>query len=134
MGGETLMEVSVLSGVQGLSPRGRGNLIVADRDGISYRSIPAWAGKPCCTEQPWETAKVYPRVGGETVDRALLPSLVGGLSPRGRGNLLAAVDRPPTERSIPAWAGKPPHTIPKERMAPVYPRVGGETSAPIVSI
>ena len=32
-----------------------------------------------------------------------------GLSPRGRGNRLAASKRTSSMRSIPAWAGQPPN-------------------------
>ena len=52
---------------RGLSPRGRGNryaTIVALR---SSRSIPAWAGEPCCPGCQVLPLEVYPRVGGGTL-------------------------------------------------------------------
>ena len=52
-----------------------------------------------------------------------------GLSPRGRGNLVALVAVVLPDGSIPAWAGEPhPKFRPSGRRR-VYPRVGGGTTA-----
>ena len=51
---------------EGLSPRGRGNLLVADQHRFRSGSIPAWAGKPTWPESNRRPSAVYPRVGGET--------------------------------------------------------------------
>ena len=73
----------------GLSPRGRGNLLGAYPDYASRGSIPAWAGKPIASLNTSARRRVYPRVGGETTRPASLLRRLTGLSPRGRGNLLA---------------------------------------------
>ena len=116
-------------------------------------SIPAWAGKPFTPTIAEGADVVYPRVGGETKDARLLANHLGGLSPRGRGNLRPARIRARIVGSIPAWAGKPNGYAHQRRtgytvrsipawagkpystrcaMLPsvcrrVYPRVGGET-------
>ncbi len=53
--------------------------------------------------------------------------LVGGLSPRGRGNL--AINQLPDRPggSIPAWAGEPAGNRYRDTRCRVYPRVGGGT-------
>ena len=53
---------------QGLSPRGRGNLFFFRIAPTFFRSIPAWAGKPCGCLRTHRTLRVYPRVGGETTN------------------------------------------------------------------
>ena len=71
---------------QGLSPRARGNRVVAVVDEARRGSIPACAGEPW---KVWLTRypnRVYPRVRGGTHE-AQLPALrEAGLSPRARGN------------------------------------------------
>ena len=51
-----------------------------------------------------------------------------GLSPRGRGNLIAETGSLIGDRSIPAWAGEPFPARPELCVQPVYPRVGGGTA------
>ena len=107
VGGETMMQCTVQSVTQGLSPRGRrtwvGSTSAWNTPGLSprgrgnphggcgcriiQRSIPAWAG--------------------DTRSRGAFPGRLTGLSPRGRGNLKRVVVDPALQRSIPAWAGKP---------------------------
>ena len=50
-----------------------------------------------------------------------------GLSPRGRGNLLASAGPAAFLRSIPAWAGEPVIDDRLSKEGEVYPRVGGGT-------
>ena len=50
----------------GLSPRGRGNLMVHPWQFGDMGSIPAWAGEPTCVACQWTPDMVYPRVGGGT--------------------------------------------------------------------
>ena len=66
MGGETRGGANEIDQIDGLSPRGRGNL--ADRElGLDIAgSIPAWAGKPTLNVRHNRACRVYPRVGGET--------------------------------------------------------------------
>ena len=111
----------------GLSPRGRGNPVSTRRDRLPARSIPAWAGKPRASTRPVLRPAVYPRVGGETRARRRPTRRIGGLSPRGRGNLLTPASGDGKHRSIPAWAGKPLGWIALGEGLMVYPRVGGET-------
>ena len=68
-------------------------------------------------------------MGGETSGIVAPTSRPKGLSPRGRGNQKGAHQAPAGQRSIPAWAGKPPHRLLPLRVIEVYPRVGGETGA-----
>ena len=91
------------------------------------RSIPAWAGEPAAYYILLEVNRVYPRVGGGTVQPQGAIRLEHGLSPRGRGNQSPRSSRGSCARmgSIPAWAGEPssPPRLPKP--CTVYPRVGG---------
>ena len=93
----------------------------------STGSIPAWAGKPDAAGSRSPVSRVYPRVGGETIQARSQMRAGGGLSPRGRGNRLSPTRTSCIEWSIPAWAGKPERRHRDERAAGVYPRVGGET-------
>ena len=108
VGGATADSTSGLHLSHGLSPRGRGNprheRQLRDKGG----SIPAWAGQPeFYRDNNWQDT-VYPRVGGATSDDLGTERIVGGLSPRGRGNPLSGCKSRPPARSIPAWAGQPP--------------------------
>ena len=127
MGGETPLCFRSAARPRGLSPRGRGNLPVADVGDAGARSIPAWAGKPGSLPLPAQRLQVYPRVGGETTSTFIAFARLSGLSPRGRGNLVAARNHAVEQRSIPAWAGKPPARLAPAGRPAVYPRVGGET-------
>ena len=111
----------------GLSPRVRGNQIAVGLDAPSSGSIPACAGEPHLGGGQVGPIRVYPRVCGGT-DRAKVTygSLVG-LSPRVRGNRLAAGGNHRGDRSIPACAGEPSWSRPTVFGAKVYPRVCGGT-------
>ena len=95
--------------VSGLSPRGRGNPGVESFPEQDNRSIPAWAGEPILISLRPVSASVYPRVGGGTAGGSLDSKCAAGLSPRGRGNLLAKMVLLALLGSIPAWAGEPCH-------------------------
>ena len=127
VGGET-QKVDVDAWVHtGPSPRGRGNLFSATRVPGPGRSIPAWAGKPAPSRRTCRSSRVHPRVGGETVLDTVAERLVGGPSPRGRGNPVEDLVGNARKRSIPAWAGKPHSGSAGCWMMRVHPRVGGET-------
>ena len=64
---------------------------------------------------------------GETDQERLNTELARGLSPRVRGNLLQNLLKVQGRRSIPACAGKPMSREMSVIVAPVYPRVCGET-------
>ena len=112
----------------GLSPRGRGNLLAAEKLDLGPRSIPAWAGQPAPGPARPGRSSVYPRVGGATRRWLWISSQSRGLSPRGRGNLHHVPGGPAADRSIPAWAGQPIVTVSPTIGSPVYPRVGGATT------
>ena len=127
VGGETLGSGGIHRCRDGLSPRGRGNRYRSSGPSSSFRSIPAWAGKPRMAVRQWLLRQVYPRVGGETLPQP--PPAVDhqGLSPRGRGNLAFVAHKHDRAGSIPAWAGKPVQDARRGQPFRVYPRVGGET-------
>ena len=117
--------------VHGLSPRGRGNHRGTTRARTGCWSIPAWAGQPSTwlVSTPWY--KVYPRVGGATLDHDMGNTAGGGLSPRGRGNRADDAGAEGVRRSIPAWAGQPSIAIVPTPANGVYPRVGGATTTSV---
>ena len=127
VGGETRISRRCPPATWGPSPRGRGNQQANDGGFMHDRSIPAWAGKPG-TSTPWPALRrVHPRVGGETTAMKAHLKRLRGPSPRGRGNQRALRHRHRLQRSIPAWAGKPPGSPPAAQLVTVHPRVGGET-------
>ena len=114
----------------GLSPRVRGNPILATLDTTPARSIPACAGEPPASRSWRSAGPVYPRVCGGTARQVRCQEPQHGLSPRVRGN--QALLRPPmaSMRSIPACAGEPVSRPWRSRPGTVYPRVCGGTAAP----
>ena len=116
--------------MEGLSPRMRGNPVCGGKPGLQRRSIPAYAGEPTAA-QPLHTApSVYPRVCGGTPVARLSRHRPPGLSPRMRGNPIAALVVLLVCRSIPAYAGEPPPGPAAVRLRQVYPRVCGGTRNP----
>ena len=75
-----------IKAVNGLSPRGRGNLVVHEVANPEIGSIPAWAGESGRRRRDRNDREVYPRVGGGTSPAGTANILRSGLSPRGRGN------------------------------------------------
>ena len=116
---------------QGLSPRVRGNHELSAGPGRCERSIPACAGEPVCQPIPTRFVRVYPRVCGGTALDFVGPTVVRGLSPRVRGNLLWSVRSCWKERSIPACAGEPISATCSRVKPRVYPRVCGGTSGTV---
>ena len=127
VGGGTRSIARINRVVIGLSPRGRGNPSAAFLFSLAAGSIPAWAGEPDPRRPPNDSGSVYPRVGGGTFFCRHTNRCQGGLSPRGRGNLVATDQHVRYQRSIPAWAGEPFHSTNPPRATTVYPRVGGGT-------
>ena len=118
----------------GLSPRVRGNPVVATENRTKYRSIPACAGEPPLARLSIPAVRVYPRVCGGTryVEGAIAGLL--GLSPRVRGNRMRARVHMPWEGSIPACAGEPLDNPQFCRRQQVYPRVCGGTFSPALPL
>ncbi len=127
VGGGTRQAFVAAGGQSGLSPRGRGNRPTGSASPRNRRSIPAWAGEPRLSKDPFYYSAVYPRVGGGTAFGQVIDMHIGGLSPRGRGNPDAKTPGPCRGRSIPAWAGEPRVRIELRSSRRVYPRVGGGT-------
>ncbi len=67
VGGGTAWNRNSCPLARGLSPRGRGNLLLKLEEGINRRSIPAWAGEPMAVRGCDGGKGVYPRVGGGTL-------------------------------------------------------------------
>ena len=111
----------------GLSPRRRGNPILAFQFEGQVGSIPAQAGEPDSGLPVRGAGWVYPRAGGGTVLPQPLRIRERGLSPRRRGN--RGKDRRGRQwhRSIPAQAGEPVSESRCSRPGRVYPRAGGGT-------
>ena len=128
VGGGTLQIFGERKRDEGLSPRGRGNLLLPLYGGRTSGSIPAWAGEPRSPARHLPTGQVYPRVGGGTAPLFAGETMSSGLSPRGRGTLHVLRQRKRDERSIPAWAGEPTGARWTDAFREVYPRVGGGTS------
>ena len=111
----------------GLSPRVRGEPVLKPASGRErLRSIPARAGEPC-----WGGPVSAHREGsiparaGEPTCANHLPQLIGGLSPRVRGNRLIAGVVVLGTRSIPARAGEPLPAAYFLSMSGLSPRVRG---------
>ncbi len=113
---------------KGLSPRVRGNPIIAAAAPTTDRSIPACAGEPSTARADGRERGVYPRVCGGTLASPLIASPTLGLSPRVRGNLISVVLHRYYGGSIPACAGEPHQSAAAARMLTVYPRVCGGTN------
>ena len=127
VGGGTAAEAVEADATRGPSPRGRGNPVSANRKGKHIGAIPAWAGEPASINVRLSSFRGHPRVGGGTVGPGPAAELVGGPSPRGRGNLDVGVNRYYLKRAIPAWAGEPPRRGLRPPAYRGHPRVGGGT-------
>ena len=114
---------------QGLSPRVRGNPLVAKSGLQNPGSIPACAGEPPSRRLANENQTVYPRVCGGTRAWAQPSRQSSGLSPRVRGNHWRLVRSGNRGRSIPACAGEPCAISGVGLVWWVYPRVCGGTRA-----
>ena len=85
--GGTGFTSSANDAAKGLSPRVRGNRRKRRPGRARHGSIPACAGEPMAQPTIDRILKVYPRVCGGTGDVAGYLRVIGGLSPRVRGNL-----------------------------------------------
>ena len=129
VGGENLGHHVLPVDVEGSSPRGRGKPLLDWSDRVVRRLIPAWAGKTIAHTGRAGLLAAHPRVGGENVTGLLQPCYALGSSPRGRGKLVAVVERGLQVRLIPAWAGKTDSGKRSWIISRAHPRVGGENEA-----
>ena len=111
----------------GLSPRVRGNPGECPSWWPLRRSIPACAGEPRWRMACARPRRVYPRVCGGTSTSSSSATCIRGLSPRVRGNRLAAAPARARAGSIPACAGEPCRAAGRPPLSGVYPRVCGGT-------
>ena len=109
----------------GISPRMRGNPDWAGSGCQAGRYIPAYAGEPHPPPLLRRRYTVYPRVCGGTLAAAGSAALLGGLSPRMRGNRRYGDGWRGCHGSIPAYAGEPEWAKARSNLAQVYPRVCG---------
>ena len=118
---------TVIFPLLGLSPRVRGNPVIAVVMASIPGSIPARAGEPRAEIPQVRNHRVYPRACGGTL--TALPDEVTdvGLSPRVRGNLAAPPRFIPVFGSIPARAGEPSQRLWPVLRRWVYPRACGGT-------
>ena len=112
---------------EGLSPRVRGNLLLANLPPPAVGSIPACAGEPRNSLSMIIRIWVYPRVCGGTVPAGSSSPEADGLSPRVRGNPGPGDTDRQSRRSIPACAGEPWTGLADGNLSTVYPRVCGGT-------
>ena len=111
----------------GLSPRMRGNQLLAGDLVFDVGSIPAYAGEPWRVWPAAGQGAVYPRVCGGTRSTHRLTPACPGLSPRMRGNRAGQGNGHPGHWSIPAYAGEPCAASIASAQIWVYPRVCGGT-------
>ena len=128
-GGTAVCEDAGVEGV-GPSPRGRGNRPAPDGVLKAERTIPAWAGEPTCLSMSMAVTRDHPRVGGGTGGSMSRTRFALGPSPRGRGNHLMTMFGPPSDRTIPAWAGEQFLFMVVIGIIGDHPRVGGGTDCP----
>ena len=91
-------------------------------------SIPALAGEPGQLSVVQPAFRVYPRACGGTRKSKVAGISSPGLSPRLRGNPLAASSQGKGNRSIPALAGEPTRELLERLETAVYPRACGGTT------
>ena len=115
---------------QGLSPRVRGNPRWAFSVSSSRRTIPAGAGEPGTLLATYGVTWDYPRGCGGTVELHALALVIGGLSPRVRGNRIQEPAGNAGRGTIPAGAGEPPADSTPTPRCRDYPRGCGGTQNP----
>ena len=109
MGGEKIIEPSLLKIGGGSPPRRRGKATVAVRVNVPVRITPAQAGKSRRGGFCYVWTRDHPRVGGEKLTAQSQASAMAGSPPRGRGKGGIQGNTDDGDRITPAWAGKRPH-------------------------
>ena len=128
-GGENRFALHVYPAGTGSSPRGRGKLDRVREPLAPPGLIPARAGKTTRQTRRIRSLAAHPRAGGENDPTDPTHPLACGSSPRGRGKLAAALNVQPSERLIPARAGKTMQSTYPDAHYRAHPRAGGENGA-----
>ncbi len=97
-------------GLEGPSPRTRGNRPHSDGSHSPVRPIPAHAGQPSSWTCPSFRGGAYPRARGATQELPADYPYEEGLSPRTRGNLRRYAHSSGPHGPIPAHAGQPAYS------------------------
>ncbi len=115
-------------GTAGSSPRVRGNRRRRRHRALRVGIIPACAGEPASSLAALSAKRDHPRVCGGTLHMQTSPILVGGSSPRVRGNRQGGGGERDRIGIIPACAGEPRPTLSRSGSARDHPRVCGGTT------
>ena len=126
MGGEKIIEPSLLKIGGGSPPRRRGKATVAVRVNVPVRITPAQAGKSRRGGFCYVWTRDHPRVGGEKPPGTRIQPPSTGSPPRGRGKVTLSYHHPFFFGITPAWAGKSFFVFFAVLVKTDHPRVGGE--------
>ena len=110
----------------GSSPLTRGKLLGVGANGMSWRLIPAHAGKTDIVAQFASTMRAHPRSRGENQEIVGLDGVYRGSSPLTRGKLRSAATARMSAGLIPAHAGKTSVLVPLVPLLQAHPRSRGE--------
>ena len=120
------------AGLVGTSPRMRGKHLLKLHDDLSFRNIPAYAGKTNETSATIQVRWEHPRVCGENTAQCPPALAEKGTSPRMRGKPIACITRSVDTGNIPAYAGKTVINGTPKGIEAEHPRVCGENGAAAV--
>ena len=126
MCGENCSTGTVNPSAWGSSPRVRGKLPIAGKQGLECGLIPACAGKTLCDVILPCRSRAHPRVCGENSIPMECRFTVQGSSPRVRGKLVREARRRVAAGLIPACAGKTHSPSTPMCSTTAHPRVCGE--------
>ena len=104
--GENTKRVWSATGTSGTSSRMRGKRGRSGQWHLSWRNIPAYAGKTHRRAAGTPLPREHPRVCGENRPTSATTTIHGGTSPRMRRKPHATSAQATTTRNIPAYAGK----------------------------
>ena len=126
MGGEKCGAERKSPSPAGSPPHGRGKAAGERQRPPCPRITPAWAGKSAGLALLLPRAGDHPRMGGEKQVVRLLPAVLLGSPPHGRGKAPLAAVRQSAVWITPAWAGKSPRAPHTTKGHQDHPRMGGE--------
>jgi len=128
--GGTAMRAIVTPSLWGLSPRVRGNPLIAAKAAACAGPIPAGAGEPAQSAKGPPRCWAYPRGCGGTANVAGVGQMMAGLSPRVRGNPQKQGSGITGAGPILAGAGEPSSDWPARPEQRAYPRGCRGTASP----